>query len=95
MGCCDSYTVNSFESLQQYTSHLFLFVPREVWNFSCRFMVLLWPSNYCELTNLVLVYIWIFMTEAGWVLMENTNRKKERDIEIEMSVIKANSLSGI
>ena len=49
------------------------------------------PSNYCELTNLVLVYIWIFMTEAGWVLMENTNRKKERgDIEIEMSVIKAN-----
>ena len=36
------------------------------------------------------------MTEAGWVLMENTNRKKERrDIEIEMSVIKANSLSGI
>ena len=42
MGCCDSYTVNSFESLQQYTSHLFIFVPREVWNFSCRFMVLLW-----------------------------------------------------
>ena len=88
---CDSYTVSSFESLQQYQVIYSYMYPGKYEISAVGLWFYYGLSNNCKLTNLVLVCIWIFMTEAGWVLMENTNRKKERKgIEIEMSVITAN-----